>query len=185
MRDAAANLTPVVLELGGKDAAVVCDDCDFDQVVGLALRGTFQNCGQNCIGLERVVAHQKIYNKLVDVMSQKVNALSQGPPLDGDFDCGAMTMGPAQVCAVKRCNTNLAELVQIAGIQKLVDDAVANGARLLAGGKANTKYDTGAFYEPTLLVDVTPNMQIAQKEVFGPVMVIMKALDDEDALRIV
>ena len=99
MRDAAANLTPVVLELGGKDAAVVCEDCDFDQVVGLALRGTFQNCGQNCIGLERVVAHQKIYNKLVEVMCQKVNALSQGPPLDGDFDCGAMTMGPIQVRA--------------------------------------------------------------------------------------
>ena len=75
--------------------------------------------------------------------------------------------------------------LQIAGIQKLVDDAVANGARLLAGGKVNTKYDTGAFYEPTLLVDVTPSMQIAQKEVFGPVMVIMKAQDDEDALRIV
>jgi acyl-CoA reductase-like NAD-dependent aldehyde dehydrogenase len=91
-------------------------------------------------------------------------------------------------------------LHQIAGIQKLVDDAVAKGARLLAGGKINPAYAQQTFYVPTLLVDVTTEMLIAQKEVwvldiivvsliclqvFGPVMVIMKAEDDADALRIV
>jgi acyl-CoA reductase-like NAD-dependent aldehyde dehydrogenase len=66
-------------------------------VVSLALRGTFQNCGQNCVGLERVVAHAGIYDRLVDTMNARVNALTQGPPMRGEFDCGAMTMGPAQV----------------------------------------------------------------------------------------
>ena len=72
MRAASDNLTPVVLELGGKDAAVVCDDCDYDQVIQLALRGTFQNCGQNCIGLERLVVHAGIYDKFVLDMERKV-----------------------------------------------------------------------------------------------------------------
>lgn len=113
MRAAADTLTPVLLELGGKDAAIVCEDCDFEQVsmlygrhvlnfcpfqvVGLALRGTFQNCGQNCIGLERLIVHQGIYDKLVKEMKGRIEKLSQGPPLEGEFDCGAMTMGRAQV----------------------------------------------------------------------------------------
>jgi len=169
MRDASKNLTPVVLELGGKDAAIVCEDCDFNQVVQLALRGTFQNCGQNCIGLERIVALEGVYDRLVATMDKLVNGLRQGPPLEGEYDCGAMTMGPGQI-------TN---------IQNLVDDAVAKGARLLAGGKTNPAYPSKSFFMPTLLVDVTSDMQIAQKEVFGPVMVIFKAKDDADAIRIV
>lgn len=169
MRDASSTLTPVLLELGGKDAAVVCEDCDYNQVVQLALRGTFQNCGQNCIGLERVVGLKGVYDRLVADMSKHVTSLTQGPPLEGDFDCGAMTMGTTQ----------------IEGIQKLVDDAVAKGARLIAGGCMNTKYGSRAFFQPTLLVDVTTDMLIAKKEVFGPVMVIMRAEDDNDAIRIV
>eukprot|EP00042_Codosiga_hollandica_P026155 m.122099 g.122099 ORF g.122099 m.122099 type:complete len:147 (+) comp52111_c0_seq12:211-651(+) len=102
-------------------------------------------------------------------MDKKVNALTQGPPMEGMFDCGAMTMGPQQ----------------IVGIQALIDDAVASGARLLAGGRTNPAYSTGSFLLPTLLVDVTTEMKIAQKEVFGPVMVIMRAQNDDDALRIV
>lgn len=123
MRQAAETLTPVVLELGGKDAAVVCDDCDYGQVpwcgkkgqrgadpapdrrcppsamqvVNLAMRGTYQNCGQNCIGLERLVVQAAIYDKFVAKMAEKVNKLVQGPPMEGAFDCGAMTMGPDQV----------------------------------------------------------------------------------------
>eukprot|EP00051_Salpingoeca_urceolata_P031567 m.12052 g.12052 ORF g.12052 m.12052 type:complete len:603 (-) comp4168_c0_seq2:214-2022(-) len=167
MRAASETLTPVVLELGGKDCAIVCDDCDFDQVVQLSLRGTFQNCGQNCIGLERLIVHAAIYDRFVETMAANVSALSQGAPLDGDVDCGAMTMGS----------------LAMKGIQDLVDDAVSKGARLLAGGKPNTAAGP-AFYTPTLLVDVTSSMRIAQQEVFGPVMVIMKAADDKDALGI-
>ena len=78
MRAAADTLTPVVLELGGKDAAIVCEDADFGQVVNLALRGTFQNCGQNCIGLERLVVHAALYDKLVDALAPKVRGVHMG-----------------------------------------------------------------------------------------------------------
>jgi len=169
MNTASATLTPVCLELGGKDAMVICDDCDFEQVCNIALRGTFQNCGQNCIGLERLVVNKNIYGKFVDRMEKEVNALSQGPPMTGDYDCGAMTMG----------------VPEIGRILKLVEQAVASGARLLAGGKRNADYPDGSFMEPTLLVDVTRDMDIACNEVFGPVMTVMKAEDDEDAVAIV
>ena len=169
MKSAAETLTPVVLELGGKDAAVVCDDADLDQVVTLAMRGTFQNCGQNCIGLERLVVNAKVYDKFVAIMEENVKALSQGPPLTGNFDCGAMTMG-------------VDEIGRIAG---LVERSVAQGARLITGGKRNANLQKGSFMEPTLIVDVTRDMDIAQNEVFGPVMTIMKAADDDDAVAIV
>ena len=254
MKSASDTLTPVVLELGGKDAAVVCDDCDMEQVITLAMRGkhmwgwcipcwvgccsprrhvsfcvgilavsgarvwgwgarifaalfvgtcgfallrrsacglyavaleapagsdacetaqystgTYQNCGQNCIGLERLVVNEKIYDGFVATMEAKVKALSQGPPLTGDFDCGAMTMGPD-------------EIKRICG---LVERSVAQGARLVTGGKRNADFPKGSFMEPTLLVDVTRDMEIAQNEVFGPVMTIMKAKDDADAVAIV
>lgn len=169
MRTAAETLTPVVLELGGKDAAIVCDDCDFDQVVDIAMRGTFQNCGQNCIGLERLVVHSNIYDKFVDAVAAKVKALSQGPPLSSTVDCGAMTMGANE----------------IARIEKLVQQAVDSGARLLAGGKRNSTLPEGSFMEPTLLVDVTRDMDIARNEVFGPVMTVIRAKDDDDAVAIV
>ncbi|RNC31217.1 putative aldehyde dehydrogenase, partial [Trypanosoma cruzi] len=65
MRNAAATLTPVLLELGGKDPAVICDDADLEQVVPIIMRGTFQNCGQNCVGLERVIVHESIHDIVV------------------------------------------------------------------------------------------------------------------------
>jgi len=169
MKKAAETLTPVCLELGGKDAAVICDDCDFEQVVQIAMRGTFQNCGQNCIGLERLVVHAGIYDKFVARVEKEVNLLTQGPPMDGDFDCGAMTMG----------------VQEIARIKVLVDKAVEQGARLLAGGSRNEELMDGSFMRPTLLVDVTKEMDIARNEVFGPVMTVMKAADDADAVAIV
>ncbi|TPX44192.1 hypothetical protein SeLEV6574_g04650 [Synchytrium endobioticum] len=171
MKKASETLTPVVLELGGKDAAVICDDCDFNQVVQIAMRGTFQNCGQNCIGLERLVVHTKIYDQFVSEMEGRIRTLRQGPPLSASaVDCGAMTMSLA-------CKN----------IKALVDDAVESGARLLVGGARYIcpSYPSGQFFQPTLLVDVTPDMRIANEEVFGPVAVVMKFNTDEDAIRIV
>jgi aldehyde dehydrogenase (NAD+) len=91
MGTAAKTLTPVCLELGGKDAAVICDDCDFEQVVAITLRGTFQNCGQNCIGLERLVVNANIYDKFVNRMEKEVNNLTQGTVLC--FATGFCTRG--------------------------------------------------------------------------------------------
>jgi aldehyde dehydrogenase (NAD+) len=168
MKKASETLTPVVLELGGKDPAVVCDDADLKQLIPVVMRGTFQNCGQNCVGLERVVAHQGIHDTLVERLRPLVADLSQGPACEGDTkDCGAMTMGPAAIDK----------------IDHLVQDAIKKGAKCLAGGKRGAA--SSPFYPPTMLVGVTTEMEIAQEEVFGPIMVIFKAKDDEDAARIV
>jgi acyl-CoA reductase-like NAD-dependent aldehyde dehydrogenase len=169
MRKASETLTPVLLELGGKDPAVVCDDADLAQLIPVVMRGTFQNCGQNCVGLERVVVHAKIYDVFVERLRPLVAGLTQGATTTpGTKDCGAMTMGEAAIDK----------------IDKLVQDAVKKGAKCLAGGK-KPKASANSFYPPTMLVNVTTEMEIAQEEVFGPVLVIFKAENDEDAIRIV
>jgi acyl-CoA reductase-like NAD-dependent aldehyde dehydrogenase len=166
MRAASANLTPCVLELGGKDPFIVCRDVDLDSAVPTALRGTFQNCGQNCIGIERIFVEEPVYDEFVRRCLAAIRSMRQGAPLGkATVDMGAMSMPTA-------CDA----------IQALVDDAVAKGAKLLAGGKRNAALLPGQFFEPTLLVGVTPEMKIAQDEVFGPVMVIFRPWTDEEQL---
>jgi acyl-CoA reductase-like NAD-dependent aldehyde dehydrogenase len=170
MRHASNTLTPVILELGGKDVAVIFDDADYDQVIQVSLRGTFQNSGQNCAGLERIVVQEGIYDKFVADMETKIKALRVGPSLGKEpVDMGAMTM-----------------FTQLAKVQELVNDAVSKGARLLVGGKpfSHPVYPKGQYFTPTLLVDVTPRMRIAQEEVFGPVMVIMKFSNEQGAIAL-
>lgn len=170
---AAKTLTPVVLELGGKDPAIVCDDADLDKVLPILMRGTFQNCGQNCVGLERIVAHEVVYDQILFYVHEKVKNLTQGPtPVGAEsqkkvFDLGAMTMG------VRECER----------IQKLVEATVARGARLVCGG--NWTIERGSFYPPTILADVRPGMPIAEHEVFGPVFVMMKFVTDAGAIEMV
>mmetsp|Transcript_7006 Transcript_7006/g.19782 ORF Transcript_7006/g.19782 Transcript_7006/m.19782 type:complete len:603 (-) Transcript_7006:65-1873(-) len=167
MEAAARTLTPVVLELGGKDAFVVCDDADMKQVVPTALRGTFQSCGQNCAGAERFIVHEKVYDEFVDKVVESAKKIRQGPALGADpVDCGAM------------CMPGLAEK-----IQGLVDDAVSNGAEAKVGGKVGDA--SGQFFQPTVLVGVTPEMKIWHEEVFGPVLAVVKAKDDAEAIRLV
>eukprot|EP00906_Rhabdomonas_costata_P021165 RCo030750 len=166
MRKASETLTPVVLELGGKDPAVVLEDADLGQVIPILLRGTFQNCGQNCIGLERVLLHTSIHDKVVSALLETVKGLSQGPSSAPPVkDLGAMTMGGA---SVKK-------------IQKLLDDSVKAGAKVLAGGKATSDN----FFPPTLITNVTVDTPIANEEVFGPILVVMKFESDEEATEIV
>jgi len=171
MEGAAPHLKPVILELGGKDPLVVCEDADLGAVLPFALRGVYQNCGQNCCGVERVYVYEGLYDEFVDKAARLAGALRQGPPLGGDpVDCGAMVM-PAQLDIV----------------QRLVDDAIAKGARCLVGGSRNQDLPQGNFYRPTVLADVTHEMLIAQEEVFGPVMCILKVPNnsDEAALALV
>ncbi|KEG14892.1 aldehyde dehydrogenase [Trypanosoma grayi] len=164
MRNAAATLTPVVLELGGKDPAVVCDDADLAQVVPIIMRGTYQNCGQNCVGLERVLVQESIHDRLVAELEKKVRTLTQGPASQGVYDMGAMTMGEASVKT----------------IQRLIDNSVKAGATVLCGGKAGQN-----FFPPTIITNVTPETPIAREEVFGPVLVVMKFKTDEEAVELV
>ncbi|CCF60106.1 hypothetical protein KAFR_0J00380 [Kazachstania africana CBS 2517] len=171
---AAKSITPVVVELGGKDAFIVLDSVkDLDKLSSIILRGTFQSAGQNCIGIERVIVSSKNYDTLVSILEKRLNkhALRLGSNIDDDetIDVGAMI------------SDNRFE-----SLESLIQDAVNKGARLLSGGSRykHPKYPNGCFFKPTLLVDAKPNMKIAQNEVFGPILVMMKAKDTDHCIKL-
>ncbi|KAK3262062.1 hypothetical protein CYMTET_29060, partial [Cymbomonas tetramitiformis] len=168
MESAAGTLTPVVLELGGKDPFIVCDDADLNQLMPFALRGTFQSMGQNCTGAERFIVQEGAHDKFVDMAVTAARALRQGPALGPNFvDCGAL------------CMPNHA-----AHLQSLVDDAVAKGATVLAGGQLPGEGSVGQFYPPTVITSMTPDMRIMREEVFGPILPISKVASDEEAIAL-
>ncbi|KAG0685025.1 Meiotic Sister-Chromatid recombination aldehyde dehydrogenase [Kluyveromyces marxianus] len=172
LRAASVSLTPVVVELGGKDAFIVLDSVkDLQSLSSIIMRGTFQSAGQNCIGIERVIVSAKNYDKLVAILNEKVGQLRLGSDIDNleDVDMGAMI------------SDNRFEQ-----LENLVSDAVSKGARLLHGGSRynHPNYPQGHFFQPTLLVDVTEDMEIAQNEVFGPVLTVMKANNTDDCIRL-
>jgi acyl-CoA reductase-like NAD-dependent aldehyde dehydrogenase len=169
MAAASATLTPVVLELGGKDPMIICDDADLDQAVENVMLGVFTACGQMCVAAERLYVMDGIYDRFVARLVERVAGLRQGPPTEdpgGRYDVGAQTM-PRQLDI----------------IQRHVDDAVKKGARVLVGGKRNPRL-AGQFFEPTVLVDVTHEMAVAREETFGPVATVIRVRDDEEAIRL-
>ncbi|KAH6981834.1 Aldehyde/histidinol dehydrogenase [Ilyonectria sp. MPI-CAGE-AT-0026] len=161
---AAKSLTPVVAELGGKDPFVILDSAahDLKRISEIILRGTFQAAGQNCIGIERVIAAPAAHDKLVQILEPRVKALRLGP----QADVGAMISDAS-----------------FDRLEKLIADAVSDGARLLAGGKRynHPDYPQGHYFQPTLIVDVTPDMGIAQHECFAPVLTILRAKSSSPA----
>lgn len=171
VRAAAELLTPVVVELGGKDACVVLDDADIDLVASTIMRGTFQSLGQNCIGIERVIATPKAYDGLCKILKERVPVLRLGSDIDQleAVDMGGMILD-----------------TRFALLEKIIADAVADGATLVCGGRRYThpNYPQGHYFSPTLLIDVTPDMAIAQDECFAPILTLMKAENTEDAIRI-
>lgn len=172
MRAAAEHLTPVVLELGGKDPMVIFDDADFDQITHVAMRGCYQNSGQNCVGAERFFVHEKIHDRFVSEMVKRVKELRQGPTLDKEglpapVDLGALVL-PGEALR----------------IQSLVDDAVKRGAKVMIGGRPNTEHP-GQFYQPTVLVGCNNTMRISQEEVFGPVMEVFKFRTEEEVIGLI
>jgi acyl-CoA reductase-like NAD-dependent aldehyde dehydrogenase len=164
---AAETLTPVVLELGGKDPFIVCDDANLEAAVHGALTGTFINCGQNCVASERILVQRSIAKKFETAIAKEVSAMRQGASRPGNIvDIGSMTT-PLQL-----------ELVE-----RLVDRAVAQGARVVTGGK-RVMGDRGEFFAPTILADVTPTMDIMREETFGPVLLLCAVENDAQAIEI-
>ncbi|KAH0494855.1 hypothetical protein TgHK011_008440 [Trichoderma gracile] len=166
---AAKSLTPVVAELGGKDPFIVLESAagDLRRIVDVILRGTFQAAGQNCIGIERVISSGPVYDRLVQLLEPRVKAIRLGP----HADMGAMISDAS-----------------FARLEDLIADAVSRGARLLAGGKrfAHPEYPRGHYFQPTLLVDVTPDMRIARTECFAPILTMLRARSSspEDILAV-
>jgi acyl-CoA reductase-like NAD-dependent aldehyde dehydrogenase len=166
MARAAETLTPVSLELGGKDPMIVLADADVDRAANAAAWGGMFNSGQVCISVERIYVEEPAYDEFVAKLTAEVGKLRQGTDSAASpKDVGAMT-SPNQIGVV----------------EDQVDDALAQGARALTGGK---RLDgRGDFFEPTVLVDVDHTMKVMRDETFGPVVGVMKVRDEEEALRL-
>ena len=162
----AERVVPVVMELGGKDAFIVCDDADLEQAVHSSLAGCYINCGQNCVASERILVYDGIYDAFEKRAAELVREFRQGSSREGVVDVGAIVTP-----------------LQLDIIEKAVNGAVAQGARVVTGGK-RTLSDKGDYFEPTILADVTSDMDIAQEEVFGPVMLLIRVRDDVDAVKV-
>jgi acyl-CoA reductase-like NAD-dependent aldehyde dehydrogenase len=166
MARAAETLTPVSLELGGKDPMIVLADADVDRAANAATWGGMYNSGQVCLSVERIYVEEPVYDEFVGKLAKKVGGLRQGT--DGrkpEKDVGAMT-SPNQSAVV----------------EEQVNDALANGARALTGGKRAD--GPGDYFEPTVLVDVDHSMKVMRDETFGPVVGVMKVRDSEEAVRL-
>ncbi len=164
---AAETLTPVVLELGGKDPFIVCEDANLEAAVHGALAGTFINCGQNCVASERILVHRAIAPAFEKKVAAAVGAMRQGVSRPGQLvDVGAM-----------------ATPLQLEIVERLVKKAIEQGARVVAGG-SRTMSDQGEFYAPTILADVLPTMDIMREETFGPVLLLCTVDGDDEAIAI-
>ncbi|HTO52169.1 MAG TPA: aldehyde dehydrogenase family protein [Myxococcota bacterium] len=158
----AERLIPCTLELGGKDPMIVCADADLDAAAGGAIAGGFLNAGQFCCGTERVYVVEEVADPFIDKVVARTRALRQ--EASGEFDVGAM-FWPRQLEIVSR----------------QVDEAVAQGARVLVGGRKNPRLG-GYFYEPTVIVDVRSDMALMREENFGPVLPIVRVRDLDEAI---
>ena len=154
----------VVAELGGKDAIIVADDADIEEAAAGVLASAFGFAGQKCSACSRAIVDAKVYDRFVEVIAAKARALITGDPVDA-----ATYMGPViNQKAVDRIASYI--------------EGARSESRLVVGGK-RLEHE-GYFFEPTIFADVDPQSRLAQEEVFGPVLAIIKAADYDDALRI-
>jgi len=163
MERAARRLTPVSLELGGKDPMIVLEDADVDLAAHAAVWGAMFNAGQTCVSVERVYVLEQVYDQFVQAVVRDVKKLQVGAGEGHDF--GA-----------------LIDEQQLSVTERHVREAVAAGAKALTGGqRTNT---SGSFYPPTVLVDVDHSMACMTEETFGPTLPIMKVGSVEEAIRL-
>ncbi len=156
------SLVPCTLELGGKDPMIVCEDADLERAARGAVYGAFSNAGQVCTSTERVYVVDRVADEFTRRVVEETSHLRQGA--EGEFDIGPMIRAE-----------------QLTVVEEHIRDAIAKGARVLAGGRRNPAY-VGLFFEPTVLDDVTHDMKIMREETFGPVLPIMRVRDADEAV---
>ena len=166
---AAEGMKKVTLELGGKSPNIVFDDADFEQAVKGAISGVFAATGQTCMAGSRLLLQENIHDKFVERLVQIVSAARIGDPSKMTTQIGPIATRP-----------------QWEKILHMIDMAKQDGATCLYGGHAlsGEEYGQGQFIAPTIFTNVTNDMRIAQQEVFGPVVSIIKFKDEDDAIRI-
>lgn len=151
-----------VLELGGSNAFIVLNDADLDDTIEKAMNARFRNAGQSCIAAKRFLVQDGIYDRFLEKFKQKTKALKMGDPFDPSTDIGPLA------------RVDLAE-----DLEKQVNKSVEMGAKLILGGKRD-----GAYYQPSILVDAKPGMPVFNEETFGPLAVIIKFKDFEEAVEL-
>ncbi|MBL3701453.1 aldehyde dehydrogenase family protein [Sulfitobacter sp. BDSS02] len=162
---AAANLTPSILELGGKSPNIICADADLDRAVTGVISGIFAAGGQTCVAGSRCLVHDSIYDEVIDRLVARTAEIRIGAP-----DDDATQLGP------------LALWSQVEKVGRFVEGAKTGGAELLAGGDRVPGMGDGWYVQPTIFGNVTNEMDIARNEIFGPVLGVMRYSDDEDMI---
>ena len=151
-----------ILELGGNDPIIVMEDADVEEAATLAASGSYKNSGQRCTAVKRMLVHEKVADQFVELLVAKTQALKYGDPMDPHTDMGTVIDEPAA-----------------RHFEQVVDEAIAGGARLLAGHVRR-----GALYAPTVLDQVRPEMTVVKHETFGPVSPVIRFKDIDEAIRI-
>ncbi|MBK9333578.1 MAG: aldehyde dehydrogenase family protein [Ignavibacteria bacterium] len=165
MQNASSNLKKITLECGGKSANIVLDDADLEMSIDGAIYAAFYHQGQCCEGGTRLLLHEKIYDKFISGLKEKIERMKIGDPADK-----SVTVGP------------VVNQDQFDTVMKYIKTGIEEGAEILTGGKQFG--NEGLFIEPTVFVNVNNKMIIAQEEIFGPVLVVIKFKDDDEAVSI-
>ncbi|CAN5503711.1 aldehyde dehydrogenase family protein [soil metagenome] len=166
--ECAKRMKGSVLELGGKDPAIVCADADLPNAISGTVWGGFANGGQTCTGIERVYVHESVADAYIEGVVRETERLTVGDPTDWQTEIGPMT------------STDQADIVE-----ELVKDAVGKGAKKLTGkGSNKVKGMKGRFIAPTVLTGVTHEMRIMKEEIFGPVLPIMTVASEDEAIKL-
>jgi len=166
MREAAATLKRVTLELGGKSPNIVLADADLEAAVRGAYIGIFYNQGQVCAAGSRLIVDARVHDRLLEQLVERTQKLRPGDPLDPNT-----RMGP------------LANKAQLEKVESYVRKALEEGDRLVIGGR-RPPFERGYFFEPTIFDGVDPTHTIAQEEIFGPVLAVIPCRDEEEMIRV-
>ena len=162
---AAKALKKTVLELGSNDAYLVLEDADIETAVKYSVMGRLYNNGETCVSAKRFIVTEKVYDRFVDAFVAQMKDITMGDPTDENSQLGPLSSQD-----------------QFDTVKGQVDDSVAKGAKVLCGGQAPNR--KGAYYPATVLTDLAPGMPAYDDEIFGPVASIIRAKDDEDAMRL-
>jgi succinate-semialdehyde dehydrogenase/glutarate-semialdehyde dehydrogenase len=165
--ECAKRMKGSVLELGGKDPAIICPDADLANAVSGTVWGGFANAGQTCSGIERVYVHEDVADAYLEGLVRETERLTVGDPRDWNVEIGPMV------------SDDQAKIVN-----ELVDDAIENGATKLTGGPTKVKGMKGSFIAPVVLTGVTHEMRIMKEEIFGPVLPVVTVDSEEQAIEL-
>lgn len=162
---ATSQLKKTVLELGGSDPFIVCEDADIEKASTGAVKGRFINCGQSCIASKRFIIIKKIAGEFIEKFVSKTEKLRVGDPLLDDTDIGPLVNSKS-----------------LNNIENIVSKSIKEGAEVATGGERSNS--NGFFYRPTIMKKVSPKMEVASEEVFGPIAPVITVEEEKDAIKV-